>query len=174
MLTRRSAALLLGAATLAACAKTETPEQAAARMQAESDAARQAIEQLAASFAAHLNAGHPDSVAALFYTSDATLMPPNMPAAQGHDAIRATLAGMMEGATVNLQATVQSVAANGPLAVERGRYHLTMTPAGGPAVADSGKYLARWQRQADGSWKMAEDIWNSDAPLPPPPPTRRR
>ena len=33
----------------------------------------------------------------------------------------------------------------------------------GPA-ADDGKYIEIWKRQADGSWKIAYDIFNSDLP----------
>jgi ketosteroid isomerase-like protein len=33
-------------------------------------------------------------------------------------------------------------------------------------VEDRGKYLEIWKRQADGSWKVALDIFNSDLPLP--------
>jgi ketosteroid isomerase-like protein len=32
---------------------------------------------------------------------------------------------------------------------------------------EAGKYITIYQRQADGSWKMARDIWNSDAAIPP-------
>jgi ketosteroid isomerase-like protein len=31
-------------------------------------------------------------------------------------------------------------------------------------VADRGKYLAVWKKQADGSWKIEADMWNSDLP----------
>jgi hypothetical protein len=36
-------------------------------------------------------------------------------------------------------------------------------------VADSGKYVVRWVEE-NGTWRMAQDIWNSDLPPPPPPP----
>ena len=45
---------------LAACQKAETPEQAAARMEQETAAARTAIEAQNAAFAAHFSAGHAD------------------------------------------------------------------------------------------------------------------
>jgi ketosteroid isomerase-like protein len=52
-------------------------------------------------------------------------------------------------------------------AFERGRYDITIAPrAGGEAMDDIGKYITVYQRQADGSWKIARDIWNSDRPLP--------
>jgi ketosteroid isomerase-like protein len=30
-------------------------------------------------------------------------------------------------------------------------------------VVQKGKYLCTWEKQADGSWKAAHDMWNSDA-----------
>jgi len=32
-------------------------------------------------------------------------------------------------------------------------------------AADSGKYIVRWVKDS-GRWLMAQDIWNSDVPLP--------
>ena len=52
-------------------------------------------------------------------------------------------------------------------AFERGTYTVTFTPKGTMlTVQDVGKYLTIYQRQADGAWKMARDIWNSNTPLP--------
>jgi len=36
---------------------------------------------------------------------------------------------------------------------------------GGPVVQDRGKGLHVYRRQPDGSWKLAQDIWNSDNPV---------
>ena len=170
---KRTAALLAVTALAVACQKAETADQAGARMQAESDSAKAQIEQSMAAFARYAGASQADSLATL-YADDAVLMPPNMSAVTGRAAIRDAYAGMLQAGAPTLHFNVLSVVANGPLAVERGTYHMT-TPAsaGQPASADSGKYLARWQR-ADGQWKMVEDIWNSDAPAAPPAPARRR
>jgi len=37
---------------------------------------------------------------------------------------------------------------------------------GGEPEQDSSKYIEIWKRQADGSWKVAFDIFNSDLSLP--------
>jgi uncharacterized protein (TIGR02246 family) len=173
MLTRRSPALLLAVAALAACAKPETPEQAATRMQAESDAVRPAIEAGNASYVRYFNAGQADSLAAL-HTENTHVMPPNGPAVHGRDGVRELMTGFFQQApSSQLTIRVEDVAANGPMAVDRGRWSFT-PQAGTPMPADSGKYLVHWHRQADGSWQIQDDIWNSDVPLPPPPPARRR
>jgi ketosteroid isomerase-like protein len=50
------------------------------------------------------------------------------------------------------------------LTIEYGRYTLGIEPEGGGAVTDVGKYLVIHERQADGSTKIAYDIFNSNTP----------
>lgn len=156
-----SSAVLLA---LACQPKAETAEQAQARIQSESAAAKAAIDSLAREFATHVNAGHADVVAG-FYTEDAVAMPPNLPAAKGRQAIQDVFAQFI-AMKAQLTLTPQSVTANGPIAIERGTYAVTLTPPGAPAPEqDTGKYLVHWH-QVGGKWMIAEDIWNSDLPLP--------
>jgi ketosteroid isomerase-like protein len=156
---------------LAACQKAETPEQAAARIEQESAAARTAIEARNAAFEAHFAAGHADSVAA-FYAEDAEILPPNDKAVSGRANIQQVFASFLGSGTFTFDLTTTGVVANGPHAIERGTYAMTFTPpAGAPpevkASADTGKYVAHWVNQG-GTWLMAHDIWNSDIPLPQP------
>ena len=68
---------------LAACApKPETPEQTAARMKAESDSARPALQAALDRVARYFAAGRADSLV-MFYADDAVLMLANMPALKG-------------------------------------------------------------------------------------------
>ena len=156
--------LALGLGVVAGCApKAETAEQADQRMASEATAARTAIEASNQQFTAHFNAGHGDSVAAR-YAEDGRVMAPNMAVASGRQAIAASM-GMMAGATLAL--TTESVAANGPLAIERGTYKITLTPPGATApITDTGKYLVHWRKVGD-NWLMVDDIWNSDLPAMP-------
>lgn len=168
------AMMVLAAALVAAgCQKAETAEQAAARMQAEADSAKAAIEAQNQAFMRYMTANAPDSLASL-YTEDATVMAPNMATVTGRANIREAFAGMLAAGVPQFHLTTQTVSANGPLAVERGRYHLELAAAAGrPAIADSGKYLVEW-RLVDGRWLLHNDIWNSDAPMEQPAPARRR
>ena len=151
-------------AVIAGCQPAaETAEQAEARMASEAAAAKTAIEASNTRFVAHFNAGQGDSVAA-HYTEDGRVMAPNMAVASGRQAIAASM-GMMAGATLVLN--TESVAANGPLAVERGTYTITLTPPGATApITDTGKYLVHWRKVGD-NWLMVDDIWNSDLPAMP-------
>ena len=165
MYRTRGVVSLLGAVVLfAGCQPAaETAEQAEARMASETAAARTAIEASNAGFMAHFNAGQGDSVAA-HYTEDGRVMAPNMAVASGRQAIAASM-GMMGGATLVL--TTESVAANGPLAIERGTYKITLTPPGATApITDTGKFLVHWRKVGD-NWLMVDDIWNSDLPAMP-------
>jgi ketosteroid isomerase-like protein len=161
-------AVAAAALVVAACKpQPETAEQANARMSAEGDSVKAQLEAMAATYARQMMGGHTDSLA-MFYADNAVMMAPNMPTATGKENIRQALAGMFaQGAPTNVVLRVESVSANGPIAVERGRYSMVMGP-----VSDSGKYLIHWHR-INGEWKMVEEMWNSDLPAAPQPPARR-
>jgi ketosteroid isomerase-like protein len=106
-----------------------------------------------------------DSANAAEYSEDAVFMPPNQPAVEGRAAIRAWFAAFPPMSAFNL--TVVEIKGRGDLAYERGTYTLTIAASGKtPAVSDHGKFLAVRRRQADGSWPMTADMFNSDVPLP--------
>ena len=159
---------LLALGVVAGCApKAETPQEETARNEKESAMARTAIEAANKDFVVHANLGHGDIVAKN-YTEDGILALVNTPVAAGRQAIAAFVTGM--GAMKpQLVLTTASVTANGPIAVERGTYSITITPPGATAPAtESGTYLVHWHR-VDGKWLMAEDVATSAQPLPPPP-----
>ena len=106
-----------------------------------------------------------DSAAAALYAEDGVLMPPNQPAVEGRAAIRAWLTAFPPMSDFSL--TVIEIKGRGDLAYERGTYALTIAASGKtPAVSDHGKYLVIRRRQADGSWPITVDTFNSDVPLP--------
>jgi ketosteroid isomerase-like protein len=173
---RRIAAVALLA--LAACApKPESPEQMAARMQAESDSARTAIEAANARFVEYVGAGKADS-AAMNYAEDAVLMLPNEPPVEGRAAIQAMIAEMLGYGSWHMTATTTRVDANGPLAVEQGTNTMDFTPgpnapAGMAAMyPDTGKYVTEWKKVA-GKWLIAADIANSSRAMPQPAASKR-
>jgi len=136
--------------------------------------AKQAIDAANANWPRLTAAGHADSIAE-YYHASAVILPPNMPALRGREAIRAFFAVMntMSSPPPVLTLHAESVWASGPAAVELGRYNFAWPanakrPPGFPA-ADSGKYIVRWVNE-NGRWLMAQDIWNSDVALPMAPP----
>lgn len=103
--------------------------------------------------------------AAANYADDAIFMNPGAPAAQGKAALVAVFDGMLQSTTISdVRMRTNDVVVSGDLAVEYGSYAWTLTPKGGKAMPDSGKYMTVWRKQADGSWRIIRDINNSDVP----------
>ncbi len=106
-----------------------------------------------------------DSANAAQYAENAVFMAPNQPAVEGRAAIREWFKAFPPLSAFSLTAT--EIDGRGDVAYERGSYTMTIAAAGKtPAWEDHGKYLAVRRRQADGSWLMTADIFNSDVPLP--------
>lgn len=161
----RHHAVLASLAACLACQMAETAEQAETRMAEESAAATTEIRQISEAFSRQMSAGHMDSVA-MHYATDGAVLAPNMPPANGREAILAEFTQMKaSGATFALALHTDTVQANGPMAVERGRYTMTVTFPNGLVIPDTGKYLAQWRRTGDG-WRMVNDIWNSNVAVP--------
>jgi uncharacterized protein (TIGR02246 family) len=108
------------------------------------------IRSAAQRYASAFNSGDVNGVAS-FYTNDAVLTPPKMPATRGMAAIHDAISGFL-AQHPTLSFAADSITQNGDTATERGRY--TMTSGG---QTDHGTYTAVWKRQADGTWKMVSD-----------------
>ena len=104
------------------------------------------------------------SRAVAFLTQDAVLIPPNEPPAIGSEAIEAWSQRMIETVTIQeMDITVDSVRVAGDWAVSHGEWHMTMS-VGDAIVSDTTRYVLIWERQTDGAWKVAHDVWNSALP----------
>lgn len=102
------------------------------------------------------------------FTEDGTVLPPNGAAVQGRAAIQAWAEAFPP--VSDFQATIVAVDGRGDLAYIRGTYSMNLNIPGAPApIADRGKYISIWQKQADGSWLAVHDIFNSDLPMAPAP-----
>jgi ketosteroid isomerase-like protein len=99
-----------------------------------------------------------------FYADDATVMLPNEPVIRGIDSIKAVTTPMMQDPNFSLSFTTDKVEVSGVLAYTQGTVSMRTTGRDGKALSDTGKYLTVWKKQADGSWKAIEDIFNSDLP----------
>jgi len=101
-----------------------------------------------------------------FYTDDAVLLPPNAPILIGKEAIRAVVSKVLSspGYAGSWHTTKIEVARSGDLAYSYGTEETTVNDAEGKPVTDQEKWVAVWKKQADGSWKCAVLILNSDLP----------
>jgi len=110
-----------------------------------------------------------------YYSDDASLLAPNAPIASDKQSIRAAWVGLLTPDTsLSWQASKVEVARSGDLAYLIGTYQLTTKDAHGKPVSDAGKFVEVWKKQADGKWKVAADIFNSDMPLVQPRPVAEK
>ncbi len=96
------------------------------------------------------------------FTTAAVLMPPGESNVIGQQAIRAWHEIRWEGTKYQCSGTVDEVQVFGDWGMARGTFSGVLTPASGAPRRVSGKFLNTVRRQADGSWKIAHVIWNSE------------
>ncbi|MCH7987489.1 MAG: DUF4440 domain-containing protein, partial [Acidobacteria bacterium] len=84
----------------------------------------------------------------------------------GKEAIRKLFAELFAspGFEIDWEVTRVEVSRAGDLGYVVGTHKVTVNDAEGNPVTDRGKWIAIWKKQADGTWKCIEDIWNSDQP----------
>ena len=125
----------------------------------------QALRDLDAKWSAAAGAKDVDKTVS-YYAESAVVMPPNASAATTKESIRSAWKEMLTtpGAALSWKATKVEVAKSGDMACVSGTYEETTTDASGKPVKDRGKYVEVWEKQADGTWKVVADVWNSDLP----------
>jgi ketosteroid isomerase-like protein len=106
-----------------------------------------------------------------YYTAEAVVLPPNIPALTTKEAIRGLWQSMLgsSGFSGGWKATRVEVARSSDLAYVTGTYEFTERDAGGGPMTDKGKFLEVWKKQTDGSWKCVVDMFSSDLPIAAPP-----
>ena len=149
---------------LGACAPAEAPDTRAA------DEA--AIREIEVKFSAAAGAKDLDTIMS-FYADDAVIMPEGLPTGTGKDAIRKNWEGLLAtpGMTsLGWQTSSVVVARSGDIAYSTGNTQMGLSGPDGASITIAGKYVTTWHKHADGSWKAAVDIFNSDVPVAAPAP----
>jgi uncharacterized protein (TIGR02246 family) len=99
------------------------------------------------------------------WTNDGIQMPPDTPARIGKEQIRAGMKPAFDQFILKMVITNNEARVSGDLGFLRGTFTESMVPkAGGETEKYDGKYLSILERQADGSWKVARDCFNSNVP----------
>ncbi len=131
------------------------------------DEVRAAIAAIDKKFMEDVNRGNAAAGAAA-YNDEAILMPPNHSPVEGKQAIEKYLAEIgSQLQASNLQLSILEVDIQGDTTIVRGTYSSSFTVSGTDSpMEDRGKTLNVWKRQAEGSWKLHRDIWNSNMPIP--------
>ena len=97
-----------------------------------------------------------------FLAPGAVAMAPNAPAMKTQKELHDGYAPLAApDSKISFKADYSAV--SGDLGVTSGPYQITMME-NGKKVDDKGKYVTVWKKQADGSWKVVRDIFNSDMP----------
>jgi uncharacterized protein (TIGR02246 family) len=124
------------------------------------DVDRNAIRAVVANFDKAVLAGDWPAVVSV-YAEDGMLLPPNGPTVQGRAAIQNFFGGFPK--ITAFKQSVVEIEGQGDLAYPRGTYEMTMMPPGAKApLTDTGKVIAVWRKQPDGSWLVLRVMWNSD------------
>lgn len=98
---------------------------------------------------------------------DVIQFPPNNKPLEGKDNIKNYWQQLFQFGDVDFSLQTQKVNANGPLAIEWGKYSVKFTALPNspvPTFADSGNYLVYWKR-INGNWNAVWDAPVSSLPL---------
>jgi len=98
-----------------------------------------------------------------YWTDDAVVFAPGMPAVAGKDALRQYVLGSLQipGFKISWTSTDVSFSPDGNLAYMFSRNEVTMNSPDGRPVTTEGRAVTIWRRESDGEWRCVVDIWNS-------------
>ena len=119
------------------------------------------IREIDQDFCTAFNTGNYDQCVAL-YAPEGCFMAPHHELVQGKAAIERALRKFGEYGYENLRLEPIRVESSGDMAIEMGRYTVSIRQANGTTVMDRGKYLNAWRRF--GAWLKVADCWSSDLP----------
>lgn len=162
----RSFMLLLSVLIITACTTAPPAVEVVVDDTAQEEADIQAIHRFFEQWDEAANAGD-DAANVLRVTDDIIWMEPNRPAIVGKDALLEDFQSSSEDHSwQDMKTVVEEIRLANDWAYVRSSYSATMVPKdGGDPSPRLGKIVDILERQSDGSWKMARDIYNSDLPV---------
>lgn len=96
------------------------------------------------------------------WAPDGSMLPPSHAAVHGTGAIGEYFSRVFASRRLAFTFTDSTVGVYGDIAIERLHYTAVATTVSGETTADAGKGIHIYTRRADGTWQIAQDIWNSD------------
>jgi ketosteroid isomerase-like protein len=99
-----------------------------------------------------------------FWTEDARVFAPGMPALSGKAALRSYVEGALAipGFHITWTTSEASLSPDGQLAYLLSTNSVTMAGPDGQPVTTRGRAVTVWRRETDGNWRCAVDIWNDE------------
>jgi ketosteroid isomerase-like protein len=103
-----------------------------------------------------------------FYAEEAVLLPTAEPIVVGKSSIREEWQHILSIPNFQNESALTKidVSSGGDMAYSMGTYLATMLGEDGKPATEPGKWLSVWKRQADGSWLIVADTYNTDIPPP--------
>jgi ketosteroid isomerase-like protein len=98
-----------------------------------------------------------------YWTDDAVVLAPGLPAVVGKHALREYVQCSIDipGFGISWTTTDVTLSADGTLAYMFSRNAVTMNGPDGALVTTEGRAVTIWRRESDGEWRCAVDIWNA-------------
>jgi ketosteroid isomerase-like protein len=99
-----------------------------------------------------------------FWTDDARVFAPGLPAFSGKAALRSYVEGALAipGFHITWVSSEASLSPDGQLAYLLSTNAVTMMGPEGQPVTTNGRAVTVWRREPDGNWRCAVDIWNDE------------
>ncbi len=124
----------------------------------------EAINRLLSDHVVAVNAGDVHANLATF-AEDIVYLPPDAPPLQGKEALAALIRAGVESFAARIEMVPEETTIAGEWAFQWGTIKgVLQSHEGGDGVSLDGKWLYIYQRQTDGTWKIARDIYNSNVP----------
>ena len=101
---------------------------------------------------------------ASLYADQGRFLPPGMEPCQGRAQIQAAMQQLLDMGASSLDIEPLDVREAGTTTIEYGQYTLGIEPPGADPMTQVGKYVVVHEAQADGSTKIAFDIFNANTP----------
>ena len=116
-----------------------------------------------AEWASAASEGHDVERILSYWTDDAVVLPPGLPAVIGKAKLREYVQGSMQipGFRITWTSTDVTFSPDGNLAYMFSRNAVTMNGADGTPITTEGRAVTIWRREPDGQWRCAVDIWNA-------------
>jgi len=99
-----------------------------------------------------------------YWTDDAVVLPPGLPAVVGKSALRDYVSTSLRipGFRITWASTDVRISPDGNLAYMFSRNAVTLNGPDGEPVTTTGRAVTIWRRDPDGIWRCAVDIWNAE------------
>jgi ketosteroid isomerase-like protein len=98
-----------------------------------------------------------------FWTDDAVVYAPGLPAIVGKDALRQYVRDSLQipGFQISWMSKDATLSPDGNLAYMFSRNAVTLNLPDGTPTTTEGRAVTIWRRESGGEWRCAVDIWNS-------------